>query len=256
MLRPVIRLSSMLRLLSCWLLAGSVILPCAAQQATLDKGSPSGVLQTQVSYRKKTLLFSDDFSHGLDSTVWITEMAPAPSSSVTVQAGQLVLDTKAGVTVWLNKLLEGNILIEYRRTIVLEGGVNDRLSDCNQFWMASDPRNSSLFTRQGVFESYDSLLLYYAGIGGNTNTTTRFRKYAGDGQKPLLQEYTDTAHLLQANRTYTIQTIVYQGTTQVLVGGVPWFTRRDSSPLTRGYFGFRSTWSRQRIDGVRIYRLE
>jgi rhamnogalacturonan endolyase len=160
------------------------------------------------------------------------------------------------VTTWLNKLLQGNILIEYKRTVLVDGGVNDRLSDLNQFWMSADPRNNNLFTRKGIFEAYDSLRLYYVGMGGNTNTTTRFRKYHGDGQKPLLQEYLDKAHLLQPNKTYHIQTIVYNGATQFIVDGIPYFTYKDASPLTSGYFGFRSTQSRQAIDEVRVYALE
>ena len=212
--------------------------------------------QQPIAFKKKTLLFSDDFSKGLDTAVWRSEIAAQPNSAVYVKDGRLVLDTKGGVTTWLNKVLQGNILIEYKRTVLLDGGVNDRVSDLNQFWMATDPRNAYLFTRNGVFESYDSLRLYYAGMGGNTNSTTRFRKYHGNGQKPLLQEYLDKAHLLQPGKTYTLQTIVYNGTTQFIVDGVPYFTWKDASPLTSGYFGFRSTWSRQAIDEVKVYLLE
>lgn len=209
-----------------------------------------------MAFEKKTLLFSDDFSKGLDTTIWRSEIAAQPNSSVTVKGGQLILDTKGGVTTWLNKVLQGNILIEYKRTVLLDGGVNARVSDLNQFWMATDPRNPHLFTRNGVFEAYDSLQLYYVGMGGNTNSTTRLRKYHGNGQKPLLMEYLDKVHLLQPNKTYTIQTIVYNGSMQFIVDGVPYFTWKDSSPLTSGYFGFRSTWSRQAIDEVRVYRIE
>lgn len=241
------------RLAICLLYISSLFIPRAltAQEATSGKQT-----QPPLIFKKKTLLFSDDFSKGLDSTVWKSEIAPQPTSSVYVKNGQLVLDTRGGVTTWLNKPLQGNILIEYKRTVLMEGGINDRLSDLNQFWMATDPRNAKLFTRTGVFEAYDSLRLYYVGMGGNTNTTTRFRKYQGDGQKPLLQEYLDTAHLLQSNKTYHIQTIVYNGTTQFIIDGIPYFTYKDAAPLTSGYFGFRSTWSRQVIDEVRVYRIE
>lgn len=69
----------------------------------------------------------------------------------------------------------------------MNGGKNDRISDLNQFWMANDPNNYNLFTRNGVFEAYDSLQLYYVGMGGNSNTTTQLRKYRGNGQRVLLQ---------------------------------------------------------------------
>ncbi len=99
-----------------------------------------------------SLLFSDDFNHALDTTVWCSEIAPQPPAHVYTANGRLVLDTKGGVTVWLKKRLKGNIRIEYERTVPLEGGANDRLSDLNQFWMAGDPRNHDLFTRNGVLE--------------------------------------------------------------------------------------------------------
>ncbi|AXY75924.1 methyltransferase [Paraflavitalea soli] len=227
------------------------MLPVLAQEAT-------GGMQVQhlLTFKKKTLLFQDDFSKGLDTTAWRSEIDTQGTSSVYVRQGQLVLDIKGGVTTWLNKPLQGNILIEYNRTVLLDGGMHDRVSDLNQFWMATDPRNANLFTRTGVFESYDSLQLYYAGVGGNTNTTTRFRKYHGDGQKPLVQEYLDKAHLLQPNKTYHIQTIVYNGITQFIVDGIPYFTYKDAAPLTSGYFGFRSTGSRQVINEVKVYRIE
>jgi rhamnogalacturonan endolyase len=212
--------------------------------------------QQPVVIKKKTLLFSDDFSKALDTTVWKAEITPQPHSTVYTKNGQLVLDTKGGVTLWLNKPLQGNILIEYTRTVLVDSGINDRLSDLNQFWMSSDPRNTNLYTRKGVFEEYDSLSLYYVGMGGNSNSTTRFRKYQGDGQKPLVQEYLDKDHLLQPNKTYHIQTIVLNGVTQFIVDGIVYFTYKDAAPLTSGYFGFRSTKSRQVIDDLKIYAIE
>jgi rhamnogalacturonan endolyase len=201
------------------------------------------------------LLYADDFATAIDSSKWIIEMAPQPSSSVYTHNANLVLDTKGGVTVWFNQLLTGNLRIEFDRKIVVAGGVNDRLSDCNQFWMAQDPRNKNLFTRNGVLESYDSLQLYYMGMGGNSNKTTRFRKYEGNGQRTLLQEYTDTTHLLQANKWYHFAIVVNKGSTSFWVNGQCYFTYHDAAPLQKGYFGFRSTKSHQEISSFRIYEL-
>lgn len=198
------------------------------------------------------LLIEEIFENGLDSSLWIAEIAPEPHSTVYVADGKLWLDTYGGVTVWLNRELEGNMAIEYDRTVVVDSGVNDRLSDLNQFWMATDPSNSNLFSRSGVFESYDSLSLYYVGMGGNTNTTTRFRKYEGDGTKPLLYEHD---RMLEANHTYRIRTEVVDGVTTFSVDGQVLFSYTDPAPLTGGYFGFRSTYSRHAIDNVRIYQL-
>jgi hypothetical protein len=202
---------------------------------------------------KGELIYADDFKM-LDSGQWIAEIEPRPGS-VYVQAGKLVLDTRGGVTVWFNKLLTGDVRIEYDRVVKQAGGKYDRVSDLNQFWMAEDPRRNNLFTRTGKFEDYDSLRLYYAGIGGNTNSTTRFRKYEGDGKKPLLQEYTDPAHLLQADTVYHITIIVQGNSTALWVNGQCYFKLHDPAILRQGYFGFRSTWSRQEVDGFRVYSL-
>jgi hypothetical protein len=212
--------------------------------------------QMPLGLKKGKLLFNDDFNQPLDTSLWKIEMTPAPDSKVTVNNGNLVLDTKAGVTVWLNKLFSGNIMIEYKRTVIVNGGINDRLSDFNQFWMASDPHNRNLFTRQGVLESYDSLQLYYAGMGGNTNKTTRFRKYDGSGERKLLKEYTDKAHLLEANKEYTIVTVIRNGLVQYYVNNDLYFEFNDAQPLKQGYFGFRSTKSRQEISEIKVYSLE
>lgn len=227
------------------ILCGIIKIAAIAQQAP-DTASLSG----------GTLIYADNFSTPLDTNRWIVEMAPAPNSSVYTQPGKLVLDTRGGVTVWLNQSLSKNIRIEYDRQVVMTGGVNDRLSDVNQFWMAHDPRNKNLFTRNGVLESYDSLQLYYVGMGGNSNKTNRFRKYEGNGERKLLQEYTDTAHLLQANKVYHIAIVVKNGVTSFWVDGQCYFSFKDPALLQQGYFGFRSTKSHQEIRKFRVYQLE
>ena len=199
--------------------------------------------------------FSDDFTNPLDSTIWVPEIAPEPESRVYTQNNKLILDTKGGVTVWLNKLLKGNFIIEFDRKVIVADGKNDRLSDMNMFWMAKDTRNPELFTRNGILKEYDSLQLYYVGMGGNTNSTTRFRKYEGNGERTLLQEYTDAGHLLKPNKNYNIKIEVLDGTTSFWVDGICYFTYKDTSPLNEGYFGFRSTWSHQEISNFRVSSL-
>jgi hypothetical protein len=165
------------------------------------------------------------------------------------------MDTAGGVTVWFTQKLDGNIRVEYDWEVKVDSGRNDRLSDLNQFWMASDPKNKDIFTRSGKFESYDSLSLYYVGFGGNNNTTTRFRKYHGNGQKPLLQEYLDSGHLLKPNHNYHITIIINNAKTTFLVDGNLFFDGTDPVPLRSGYFGFRSTSARHEISKFRIYKL-
>ena len=205
-------------------------------------------------YQKSNLIYKDDFNTDLKN--WIAEFSVTPTSSVAIKNGKLVIDVQGGATVWLNKKLSGNILIEYKRKVILDKGPNDRLSDLNQFWMATDPKNPNLFTRNGVFAQYDSLLLYYVGFGGNTNSTTRFRKYNGKGDRVLLTDLTDKEHLLEPNKEYAIKIIVYNGLTQFFVDDVAYFSFQDKNPLHEGYFGFRTTKSRQEIDDFRIYTLK
>ena len=201
-------------------------------------------------------IYTADFTRPLDTTQWVTEIEPLPGSRVYTEKGKLVIDTRGGVTVWLRQPLDGNIEISYKRTVATAGGVNDRLSDLNQFWMAEDPRHSNLFTRQGRFEEYDSLRLYYVGMGGNSNTTTRFRKYDGNGNKSVIGEYLDRDHLLQAGKTYHIRIIVQKGKTSFWVDDKCYFTYQDSSALLKGYFGFRSVHSRQEIEDFKIDELK
>lgn len=200
------------------------------------------------------LIYQDDFD--TDLSLWQVESADTKNSDISVDHHQLLIDAAKGVTVWFKQKLSGDMLIRYTRRVVMEQGRNDRLSDLNQFWMATDPRNQNIFTRKGVFEQYDDLRLYYAGIGGNTNTTTRFRKYQGNGERSLLTELNERDTLLQANRDYVIETAVYQGCTRVLVDGKVFLSYKDKDALRDGYFGFRTTQSRQQIRDFKIYQLE
>ena len=210
------------------------------------------------------LIFSDDFTQPLDPRTWIAEIEPKPGGNSSVYtlpaptfpgaspSGALILDTRGGVTVWLNRRLTGDLRIEFDREVLLDTGRNDRLSDMNVFWMASDPKNTDLFTRNGKLDAYNDLRLYYVGMGGNTNKTTRFRKYA-NGERKLLGEYADPAHLLKANKIYHIAILMKKGATSFWVDGDRIFNYADPDPLTAGYFGFRSTWSRQAITNFKVY---
>lgn len=201
------------------------------------------------------LILLENFTGNLDKKHWITEIEPVGKSSVYTKNGKLIMDTAGGVTVWFNQKFWGNIRIEYDWKVLVDSGRNDRLSDLNQFWMAFDPGNANLFTRSGKFENYDSLALYYAGFGGNSNTTTRFRKYYGDGKKPLLKEYLDAAHLLKPNHSYHIIITVCKGKTTFQADGAVLFEWSDPQPLTSGYFGFRSTSARHAVSNFRVYQL-
>lgn len=197
-------------------------------------------------------LHADTFDAGLAQ--WVVEAKPGVV--VGASGGRMLIDAPSGVTVWLREPLSGNVVINYTRTVIVDGGPHDRLSDLNNFWMASDPRNATLFTRDGTLEQYDALQLYYIGMGGNTNSTTRFRRYDGHGGRPLLGERTAPADLLVANHPYRIELAVYEGCTRMLVDGRELFAYRDPQPLRSGYFGLRTTASRQSVSAFTVHALD
>ena len=199
------------------------------------------------------LLYADDFSGQLGQ--WHAEIEKPAASSVSVAGGKLLIDAAGGATVWFKQKLEGDVLISFTRKVMVEGGKNDRLSDLNMFWMARDVNNPELFTRQGEFSEYDGLLLYYAGIGGNTNTTTRFRRYDGKGARVMFADLSSKAYLLEANKEYAVQIAVYRGCTRVVVDGKEYFQYQDPAPLRTGFFGFRTTQSRQQIENFTVHQL-
>ncbi len=202
---------------------------------------------------KQKLVFQDDFSRKELVENWVTEWDKAKGSSYGIKDEKLWVDTQGGISVWLNQKLPQNVRIECTRNVVEEGKPNDRLSDLNFFWSCQDPK----FERKsdGNFATYDSLALYYVGIGGNYNSTTRLRKYDGRGERVLWQEKNDKAHLLTENTVYKIVLEVKQGQVSVWVNGELYFTQKDLNPLGGGYFAIRSTKSRQWIDDIKIYEL-
>lgn len=221
----------------------------------LSPRDKDGSLPQNGFMKLKNLIYSEDFVLPLDRRQWIVEMEPSEGSSVYTKDKALILDTRKGVTVWLNKKMNADLLIEFDREVMVDNGKNDRLSDMNVFWMATDKSKSTPFGRKGVFEQYDSLSLYYAGIGGNTNKTTRFRKYQGDGKKEILSEYSDAMHLLVKNKQYHCSILVSGGSTSLRINNDLYFEFTDPKFLHEGYFGFRSTWSRQAIKNFRVYQL-
>lgn len=213
-----------------------------------------GTLTAQPLPERGKLLFRDTFQAGLGH--WVVEAEPRPGTTIKTHEKQLVLDVAGGATVWLKQKWAGDLLIEYKRRVVMAGGPNDRLSDLNQFWMATDPRNPHLFTRRGPFADYDSLVLYYVGFGGNENTTTRFRKYLGSGERVIHHSLSEPRYLLKPNHWYTITITVVGDTTAFYVDGKEFFSYQDPEPLREGYFGFRIFDSHQQVSGVRVYAIE
>jgi hypothetical protein len=203
------------------------------------------------------LLSTDDFTTGLAQ--WTAELEKP--GTVEARGGLLSVDVPVGCTVWFRPVLEGPVMIEYEARMVKAGGPNDRVSDLNAFWMASDARSpGDLFAthRSGRFADYNQLRTYYAGQGGNGNTTTRFRRYIGDTtERPLLPEHdlrTPDA-LLRPNEWQTIQLVALGNRIQYYRDGRRIFDFSDAEPYTRGHFGFRTTYSHVELRRFRVYRL-
>ncbi|WP_205746749.1 exo-rhamnogalacturonan lyase family protein [Duganella callida] len=192
-------------------------------------------------------LVRDDFRR-FDARSWAVEAeaGDAPSAA-RAEAGALLLDARRGLTVWLRRQLLGHYEISFTRTVLADG----RLSDLNFFWEAQLPQG---FTRSGKLEEYDRLKLFYAGIGGNSNSTTRFRYYDGSGERKLLREYTSSEYMLRAGQAYRIRIAVDARGTRLYVDDKEYFNA--PGPLAGGgYFGLRTTQSRQKVENFVVRRI-
>ena len=227
----------------CWLnifLIGGVLL-----------GAP---LRAPANESSAGILFADNFTHSLEQ--WSVEQMPG--GRVAVQAGALVIEDVGGTTVWFRSRLVAPIEISYEVEVVVRGGAHDRLSDLNCFWMAQDPTQAADALpagRSGRFKDYDNLLTYYVGYGGNNNSTTRFRRYDGTSERPLLLAHDLRAapFLLTPNHVYHIKLIAQNGLVEFWRDGEKIFSHRDPQPLNSGYFGFRTVRSHLVIRKFRIY---
>ncbi len=127
--------------------------------------------------------------------------------------------------------------------------------------MAQDARSpGQLFAtkRTGKFEDYNQLLCYYVGQGGNTNTTTRFRRYIGSvDTRPLLPENDLRApeFLLQPNVKQKIQLVACGGLIQYYRDGRKIFELVDAAPHTQGWFAFRTTQNHMVVENFVVRRL-
>jgi hypothetical protein len=211
-------------------------------------------------YRSGPLLYLDDFRN---LNQWRIELEKP--GAVTAHDGILDIDVPAGVTVWFRHKLEGPVMITYEATVISAGGANDRVSDLNSFWMATDPSSrNNLFAhpRSGKFADYNPLRMYYVGFGGNGNTTTRFRRYIGDAvERPLLPE-NDLAVAqhpelgITANRQQTVTLIADGSLIQYWRDGKKIFEMNDREPYTHGWFGIRTTKNHMQVRNVRVLQLE
>ena len=204
------------------------------------------------------LIASDDFQRGLEQ--WVIELEQP--GSVRAIAGALDIDVPAGATLWFKQELAGPVAIVFEATALSAGGPNDRVSDLNAFWMATNknaPAAPFAQPRTGKFADYNNLLTYYVGLGGNSNTTTRFRRYIGDPvTRPLLPEHdlSTPETLLTPNRRQTIMLVARGSQIEYWRDGVRLLQYEDPTPYTRGWFAIRTVQSHLRIERLRIHRTQ
>jgi hypothetical protein len=192
---------------------------------------------------------------GLHRSDFIVELEDGGMVEVGREA--VIINVPAGATVWFRHKLASPVTIDFLATPVSAGGPHDRVSDLNVFWMASNADGSSPLStpRTGRFADYDTLRTYYAGIGGNSNTTTRFRRYIGQpGTRPLLPEHDlrDKAVLLKPNQRHHVRLTADGGRIECELDGRTLFALQDPDPYLSGWFAFRTVHSHIRIESLRI----
>jgi alpha-L-rhamnosidase len=205
------------------------------------------------------LIFSDDFRQG--ESKWQAELESG--GKVEARDGKLEIDVPAGCSVWFKQPVEGPVLIEYDVTVIKSGGPNDRASDLNCFWMATDARvanDTDFFSvaRSGKFADYNQLRCYYVGLGGNTNTTTRFRRYIGSATtRPLRPEHdlSDAPNLITPNVKQKIQLVACGSLVQYWRDGKKLFEYHDDQPYTKGWFAFRTVRNHMSIENFAVREL-
>lgn len=188
---------------------------------------------------------------------WVVEQMPG--GTVEIEDGEIDIRDKEGCTVWFRDELLAPVEIRYEAMVMGGEEPGYRVSDLNCFWMARAPRSpQNLFAkghgRTGQFATYDTLETYYVGYGGNTNTTTRFRRYTGDGKRPLLPEHnlSGKQFLLKPNHWYKIKLTAGDGVVTYERDGEVVFHYEDDQFLERGWFGIRTVWSHLRIRNLEI----
>jgi len=199
-------------------------------------------------------------SNHLTASDWVVEQQTG--GTVTFEGKVMEITDAKGCTVWFKHQLQGPISISYDATIIKNGGPYDRASDLNCFWMATDPNNPENFfknskNRGGKFTNYHELLQYYVGYGGHHNTKTRFRRYNGEQNRPLLAEHdlTDAAYMITPNIPMRVTLVADGEKVQYLMNGKLIFELNDTAPYQKGYFGIRTVNNHMKIENLQIKTL-
>lgn len=203
------------------------------------------------------VLHEEKFDQNLDN--WIIEQME--DGTVQIDNDALEISQGNGAVVWFKKKLEAPVTIQYEITVIYQGGSHDRIADMNCFWMANDPNSKDDFfkyssERSGIFSAYFTHSLYYVGQGAHNNTKTRYRKYTGNGERPLEPQHdlSDPAYLITANKKNNIKIKVSNNRTQYFCNELLIYDIMDNNTYTSGYFGIRSYKNHMRMDNLVITR--
>lgn len=204
------------------------------------------------------IIHEENFGKDLDQ--WVNEQMPG--GSVKIVHGVLDIEDKNGCTLWFRKKLKAPLMVEYEATVIDRGGTCDGVSDLNCFWMANDPLSPDDFfartnERSGKFQDYDHLSLYYVGLGAHDNTRTRFRRYDGQGNRPLLEAHdlTDRKYLITPNNLNHIRIIVLENRILFYRNDTLFYDVHDQNPYHEGHFGLRTWVNHMQIDNFKAYKL-
>ena len=199
-------------------------------------------------------------STALSQENWVVEQQP--EGTVEFNNNSMEITDAEGCTVWFKYQLKGAVKIEYDVIVIDAGGKYDRVSDLNCFWMANDPTSPNDFfknseQRQGKFTNYHALLQYYVGYGGHNNTKTRFRRYNGNENRPLLPEHdlSDKKFMIVPNKTIHIILIANTSEVKYIRNNKVVFNFQDDNPYTEGYFGIRTVNNHLKVFNLIITQL-
>lgn len=241
------------KMMKCSLLLISFTFCCTATYAKNTAEVPEKI-SNSIAPQQTKLIFGDQLQ---DATNWSSEFEA--DGSLHISHGVMDVEAPKGATIWFKPKLSSPIVITYEIQAVAEGGALDQVSDLNCFFMAHDPQHPDhLPVRSGKFEDYNNLLLYYVGLGGNRNTTSRMRRYIGDPVvRPYLPENDLSAadDLLKPNVWQTIRIVVNGTDVRYYRDEHLMFRLDDQEPYTSGWFGFRTTWNHMRIRNFRVERI-
>ena len=210
-----------------------------------------------VSCKSELLIYSGSIA---TEENWVVEQQP--KGKVAFINNTIEITDASGCTIWLKHKLSGAIKIEYDVVVIDKGGKYDRVSDLNCFWMSNDPKNPNDFfknskERAGKFSNYHELAQYYVGYGGHNNSKTRFRRYNGTANRPLLPEHDldDLKFMIRPNKVMHISLIANGSDIRYLRDGEIIFELNDSDPYSNGYFGFRTVNNHMIIKNFKVSKI-